>query len=288
MADMFGLYDLIARLLPFECMQMRFMQQALLGLVLLAPMAACMGVQVVNFRMSFFTEAISHSTFTGIAIGLLLSINPHWTTFVFAALLGVAIMFIQRQTKLPTDAIIGVFLAGVVAFGIAMVSRDPNLARDVNRFIYGDILTISSTEILVLAVLAVLLGIFQYIAFNRLLYIGLNPTLAKTHRVPVAAFQYIFAGFLAVLVVFVVRAAGVILAPGLFIIPAAAARNLARSAGKMIWWAVLISISSAVIGFLVSAQPWARTATGATVVLVAFIWFLVSTATLFIRRRLRS
>ena len=67
----------IGRLLPFECMQMRFMQTAMLGLLLIAPMAAIAGTQVVNFRMAFFSDAIGHSAFAGVAFGLLLAISPN-------------------------------------------------------------------------------------------------------------------------------------------------------------------------------------------------------------------
>ena len=77
MPDLAPLYALLAQLLPFECLQARFMQQALAGLLLLAPMAAVMGIIVVNFRMAFFADAISHSAFAGIALGLILSISPH-------------------------------------------------------------------------------------------------------------------------------------------------------------------------------------------------------------------
>jgi zinc transport system permease protein len=271
------IYELIGKLIPAECMQMGFMQMAMLGLVLLAPMAAVMGVQVVNFRMSFFADAISHSTFTGIAIGLLIGLSPNWTTPIFALLLGVGIIAVQRKTNLPTDAVIGVFLAGVVAFGIVMVSREPNLARNIKQFLYGDILSISDTDILILMILAIFMVLFQIFAYNRLLYIGINPTLSSVHGVPVALYQYLFSAFLAVLVVFSVRAAGVILAPGLFIVPAAAARNFAKSAGGMMWWALVIGISSAIAGLLISAQDWAGSATGATVVLVMFAWFILST-----------
>jgi zinc transport system permease protein len=270
------IYGLIGKMIPMECMEMGFMQQAMLGLILLAPMAAMMGVQVVNFRMSFFADAISHSTFTGIAIGLMIGLSPGWTTPIFALLLGISIIAVQRKTNLPTDAVIGVFLAGVVAFGIVMVSREPNLARNIKQFLYGDILSISDVDIFILIILAMLLTLFQIFAFNKLLYIGINPTLSSVHGVSVAPYQYIFSAFLAVLVVFSVRAAGVILAPGLFIVPAAAARNFSKSAGGMLWWALIIAFTSAVAGLLISAQEWAGSATGATVVLVAFAWFIVS------------
>jgi zinc transport system permease protein len=276
MTDLSALYELVPRVLPFDCMRMRFMQQALVGLVLLAPMAAAMGVQVVNFRMAFFADAISHSAFAGVALGLIFSVNPHWTMPAFALLVGLGIMASQRRSALSSDTIIGVFFSAIIAFGLAVISRDRSVARDMQAFLYGDILTITDFEIRAMMLLFVVLMAFQAYGYNRMLYIGLNPVLAQAHRVRVAAYQYIYAGLLSLVVIFSVWAVGVLLVTAMLIVPAAAARNFARSAGAMLWWALLVSATSAVLGLLISAQDWARTTTGATVILVAFVWFLVS------------
>ena len=283
MPDLSMLYDIIPKLLPIESMQMRFMQQALVGLVLLAPMVALMGVQVVNFRMAFFADAISHSAFTGVALGLILAISPHWTMPAFGLLVGLAIVAGQRRSTLSTDTVIGVFFSGVVAFGLAVVSRDKNVARDIQRFLYGDILTITDGDIWAMIALLAVLVSFQTYGYNRMLYIGLNPVVARVHRVRVAAYQYIYAGLLSLVVIFSVWAVGVLLVTAMLIVPAAAARNFARTAGGMVWWALLISVTSAIAGLLISAQDWARTATGATVILVAFGWFLISSGVDLIR-----
>ena len=278
MPDLSPLYALIAHLLPFECMQARFMQQAMAGMLLLAPMSAAMGIMVVNFRMSFFADAISHSAFAGVALGLIFSIDPNWTMPVFGLVVGLGIMLMQRHSSLSSDTVIGVFFSAMVAFGLAMVSRDRSLARDLQKFLYGDILTISDGQILCLVALFLVLMSFLAASYNHLLYIGLNSSLAKAHRIRVAAHQYIFAGLLSLIVMLSVQAVGVLLVTALLVVPAAAARNFARCAGSMFWWALLVGISSAITGLLVSAQDWARTATGATIILVACGWFLVSLA----------
>ncbi|MCL2458122.1 MAG: metal ABC transporter permease [Desulfobulbus sp.] len=278
MPDLGPLYGLLAQLLPFDCLQARFMQQALAGLLLLAPMTAVMGILVVNFRMSFFADAISHSAFAGVAMGLLLALDPNWTMPAFGVLVGLGIVLMQRSSSLSSDTVIGVFFSAMVAFGLAIVSRDRSLARDLQRFLYGDILTISDGQIAALMGLFAVLTAFQACCYNRLLYIGLNPTLARAHRVRVAALQYLFAGLLALIVMFAVQAVGVLLVTALLVVPAAAARNFARSAGAMFWWTIVISLSSAVAGLLLSAQDWARTATGATIILVACGWFALSMA----------
>lgn len=276
MIDLTVLYDLVPQIFPFECLDARFMQQAMIGLLLLAPMAAAMGVQVVNFRMAFFADAISHSAFTGVAIGLLTSLSPRLTMPAFGLLIGLGIIAVQRRSALSSDTVIGVFFSALIAFGLAVVSRDASLARDMQRFLYGDILTIGDGEICWLLVLFVVIMAFQTWGYNRMLYIGISPVLAKTHGVRVAAYQYIYAALLSLVVIFSVWAVGVLLVTALLIVPAATARNLTRSAGAMFLWALLVSVTSAMAGLLVSAQVWAHTATGATVILFAFGWFVVS------------
>jgi len=269
-------YQLIAKLIPLDCMQARFMQQAFVGLILLAPMAAAMGVQVVNFRMAFFADAISHSAFAGVAVGLLASINPKLTMPAFAVIVGLGIIAVQRRSALSSDTVIGVFFSALIAFGLAIVSRDPSAARDMQKFLYGDILTIGDGEIMCLLLLFAAVAAFQAWGYNRMLYIGISPNLAKVHKVGVAAYQYVFASLLSLVVIFSVWAVGVLLVTALLIVPAAAARNFTRSAGGMFWWALVISATSAAAGLLISAQDWAGTASGATVILFAFGWFLVS------------
>ena len=112
------------------------------------------------------------------------------------------------------------------------------------------------------------------LAFNRLLYAGTSGIIARAHRVPVALFEYLFAALLALVVMFSVWGVGVLLVTAMLTVPAASARNFARSAGGMFWWAILVGTSSAVAGLALSVQPWMGTATGATIILVSCLWFL--------------
>lgn len=277
--------DWIGRLMPFECMQMRFMQTAMLGLLLIAPMAAVAGTQVVNFRMAFFSDAIGHSAFAGVAFGLLFAVSPNLTMPLLAVIVGLGIMSVKQRSGLSTDTIIGVFFSAVVAAGLAVVSRYPQAARDMQMFLYGDILTISDQEIVAMFLLLAVFLVFQLFSFNKLICIGLNLQLAKAHRIRIALYQYLFAALLSLVVILSVKAVGVLLVTAMLITPAAAARNLAGSYGKMLWISVLISLFSAVAGLLLSAQEWMRTAAGATIVLCSCVIFCIS---LLFRRRSRA
>ncbi|MDD6088952.1 MAG: metal ABC transporter permease [Desulfovibrionaceae bacterium] len=272
LSDIYTLFSLI----PLDCMQSGFMQRALFGLLLLAPMTAVMGVQVVNLRMAFFSDAISHSAFAGAAVGLLCGVSPHFVMPVFGVAVGVSIMALLRSSSLSSDTVIGVMYAAVMAFGLAVVSRTPSAGRSLQQFLYGDILTITDTDLGWLCVLFAILAAFQMYAYNRLLYIGLHPLLARVHGVPVRCLQYAFAALLSVVVMFSVWAVGVLLVTALLIVPAAAARNLALTAASMLRWAVLIGTTSAAAGLLISAQDGVRTAAGSAVILCACAWFAVS------------
>lgn len=275
MPDLAPVYAILS-LIPLDCLQWRFMQQALLGLLLLAPMASVLGVEVITFRMAFFSDAIGHSAFAGVALGLLCAVPPRLSMPLFGLLVGLCIVAVRRKSNLSADTVIGIAFSAVVAFGLAVVSRAAGVARDMQRFLYGDILTITEGEIAFLFLLLLALLVFQILGYNRLLLIALHPVMARAHGVRVAQWQYVFAGLLAVVVMFSVWAVGVLLVTALLIVPAATARNLAHSAGGMFWWAILVGTSSAFVGLVLSAQEWLATSSGATIILVACGWFAVS------------
>ncbi|MCC8180591.1 MAG: metal ABC transporter permease, partial [Planctomycetes bacterium] len=211
--------------------------------------------------------------------------DPYWSTIAFAILIGLGVTASQRRFTLSVDSIIGVFFSGVVAFGLAAASRDRAVARHAQSFLYGDILTLGDTEIrLMLAALAVVVA-FNLLGNNRLVYIGLNPVLARTHGVRTGVFQYLFSALLALTAIFAVWTVGVFLVTAMLVVPAAAARNVARSAGGMFWYALAVSVISAVAGLLISAQPWAGTATGPTIILVSMGLFILSGLVSWIRKR---
>ncbi|MBR2364118.1 MAG: metal ABC transporter permease [Lentisphaeria bacterium] len=263
-------------------MQMRFMQEAFIGILLLAPLTAAAGIQVVNFRMAFFSDAIGHSVFAGVAIGLLLSVSPAVSMPVTALIVGGGIMLMKRCSRLSSDTVIGVFYSAVAAAGLALISRNPNVARDMQTFLYGDILTISGGEIAYLFILSVAFYIFQIFAFNKLMIIGLDEKLAKAHRIKTALYEFIYVALLALTVIVAVRAAGVLLVTALLIVPSAAARNLASSAGKMFFLALATGLFSGITGLLLSAQESINASSGAMIVLVASAIFLV---TLFLQKK---
>lgn len=258
------------------------MQFALAALLLLTPAAAAMGIQVVTFRMAFFADAISHSAFLGVAIGVVSSIEPRLTMPLLGILVGVVTVAYVRSNQLPSDTTIGVVFAAVVAAGLAVISRHRGEMVNIQRYVYGDVLTLRNEDLWVLLFLFVLVAAFQLVFYNRSIMLGVSSVVAQVHGVPVMLIQYAFAVLVSLVVMLSVQTVGVFLVTAMLIVPASAARNLARSAGTMFWWAQLVAITSACAGLGFSTLPSVGTAPGAMIVLVAFMWFVVSS---FVARR---
>ena len=209
------------------------------------------------------------------------------STFVPSRLVvvtGVLITAVGRRSNLSIDTVIGVFFSAVVAFGLAVVYRERVGAARIQMYLFGDILTLDTAKILEEAALFVVLMAFQAVGYNRMLYVGLSPVLAAAHRVRIRVYQYAYAALLSLVVILSVPAVGVFLVTALLVVPAATARNLARSASGMFWWAVLVGLTSGIAGLLASAQRAVNVPAGAAVVLCASIWFVFS-ALLHVLRR---
>ncbi len=269
-----ALYDLMDTMLPFTWMQPDFMKNALLAVLLITPTCAMMGVKVVNFRMAFFTDAVSHSAFTGVALGVLFHVDPVITLIIFGFLIGLAIIHVKRRSQLNIDTIIGVFMAFCVSLGIAIISARRGLNKSLHSFLYGEIITINETELLFMLLLLITVLIYMVIAFNRLLLLGLNEPLARAQGVKAALFDYSQALLLALVVSIGIRSIGILLITAMLIVPAAAGRNLARSASGMFWNSIIIALASGIAGLILSF--YLDTAVGATIILVGSAFFFIT------------
>ena len=271
---MSAFYHFLDLVLPFAWAEPLFMKRALLAVLMVAPLGAAMGVMVVNFRMAFFSDAISHSAFTGVALGVLLGVDPRWTLIGFGVLVGLAIISVRQRSSLSVDTVIGVFFSFAVALGIVIISARKSLTRDLHSYLYGDALSVSDSELLGVFILFAACAVFLSRWFNQLLLIGINERLAKSQGVKIRALEYAYALLLALTVTVSIRVIGLLLVSALLVVPAAAGRNLARSVRTMFWAAVVVGLGSGVSG-LIASFYW-DSATGATIILVASLAFVLS------------
>jgi ABC-type Mn2+/Zn2+ transport system permease subunit len=240
---------------------------------ILCPM---LGVFVVIRRMSFFGDAIAHSAFTGIALGLVLGIEPSLAAVGFAVIVALGIGFLQAHSKIPSDTIIGVFFSGAAALGILLIGLIQGYRANLFSYLFGDILAVGWTDLLIAGLLLAGVGVCASILRRPLLQVALNRDIAAVQGVPVAAMEYALMVMLAVTVAVSIKLVGIILVTALLIIPAAAARNVSRSIRQMFLFSILFGALSACLGLIGSYSL--NTASGPTIVMVSIALFIASLA----------
>ncbi len=266
-------YAFIDTILPFGWLEPNFMKNALLAVLVAAPLFGTLGSFVVSNKMSFFSDAIGHSALTGIAFGVLLGIKEPMVAMVgFSLILGFAIITVKTRGKSSADTIIGVFSSTSVALGLVLLSATGNFAR-YQKYLIGDILSITPKEIALLVVVAVVTAIVWILLYNKMLLTNLHRTLAKSRGIPVFATEQIFALLTALIVTTSIRWTGLLIINSLLVLPAAAARFVTRNTRSYLLVAMVISLVSSILGLALSYYIGA--ASGATIVLVNGAIFLV-------------
>lgn len=262
--------------LPFAWAQYGFMRTALLAVVVVSPLFALMGTLVVNNRMAFFSDAIGHASLTGIGLGVLLGLaDPFWALLGFGLILGVMIISLQRFTRSTMDTVISLSMSFSIALGVALLAHGGNFNK-FSRYLVGDLLSVTPAEVGHLLLATVVVGGGLLLAYNRILLVGLNETLARSRGLSAWWTQMLFCAAVVMVVIMNLSWVGLLIVNSLLIVPAAGARNIANNARQYVCYAVVIALFSGVTGLI--ASFYADTATGASIVLVAIGCFVVTLA----------
>ena len=221
-------YKLIDILLPFEWLSTNFMKNAFIAILFTGLLFGLFGSMVVNNKMAFFSEALGHSALTGIALGVIFSIEDLTSMIIFGIIFAVGIWWIERQKTISTDTIIGVFSSTAIALGIVLLSFG-NEFSSYSSFLIGDILLVKPMEIFLLVITTGVSIIAWSVLFNKMVLGGINSSLAKSRNVKVDVMKLIFAIMLAVIVMISIKWVGLMIINSLLVLPAATARNVAKN-----------------------------------------------------------
>lgn len=272
MIDFF--YSLIDFLLPFEWTEFSYMKNALLAILLITPLFGLVGTMIVNNKMSFFSDALGHSALTGIAIGVLMGIDNYLISMMgFALLFALCISAVMNTNTSSADTIIGVFSSTGLALGIVLLSASGGFAK-YSSYLIGDILTVQPNEIALLLLILIAVTLLWVRFFNPFLLTSINADLAASKGINVRRAEKVFVIVVAIIVTVSIKWVGVLIINSLLVLPAAAARNLAKSMRSYHFITVAISLFSGVSGLILSY--YTGTAAGGTIVLVAAVIFFVS------------
>ena len=168
----------ICDMLPFEMLQWDFMKNALLAILLMAPLFGLCSTMVVTGKMSFFSDALGHSAFTGIAIGCIFGIAaPTWFAIIFSVIFAVLFSLVRSKSNHTADTLIGVFSSTAVALGIFIATFDGGSFTKYNKYLIGDVLSVTPSEIGLLAIVLIAVILFWIFMSNRLLLSSVHPQL---------------------------------------------------------------------------------------------------------------
>lgn len=269
--------------LPFEMLHWDFMKNALLAALLMAPLFGLTSTMIVTGRMSFFSDALGHSAFTGIAIGAICGIaSPTWMAVIFAVAFALLFSFVRSHSNHAADTLIGVFSSTAVALGIFVATLDGGSFTKYNKYLIGDILSVTPNEIAILALILVAIVVFWIVTSNRLTLCAIHPQLASTRGISVHLTQAVFTAAIAVVITLAISWVGLLILNSLLVLPGAASRNIARNLRQYHLFSVLIALIASIAGLCISY--YAGASAGAAICLVLAFLFLIS----FLMRKARA
>ena len=269
-------YTLIDAVLPFQWAGHIFMKNALLAVLLITPLFGLIGTMVVSNKMAFFSDALGHGSFTGIAIGTLLGlVNPTYAAIIFSVVFALTITTIKEKSRESADTIIGVFSSLGVALGLVLMSLGGGFNK-YSSYLIGDLLSITPEQILVLVLVFIAVIVCWLFIFNKLLLVGINSSLAASRGIKTLPVEMVFTCIVAVVVTISIQWVGLLIINALLVLPAASARNITGNVRRYTFTAIGIAMLSGLSGLI--ASYYFNTATGATIVLVSGIFFFISLA----------
>ena len=264
-------------ILPIEMLRWDFMKNALLALLLMAPLFGLMSTMIVTGRMSFFSDALGHSAFTGIAIGAICGMSaPTWAAVLFSVVFALIFSYVRSRSNQAADTLIGVFSSTAVALGIFIATIGGGSFTKYNKYLIGDILSVTPTEIGLLALVLLVVLVFWVLCANRLTLTAIHPQLASSRGIPVGLSQTLFTVAIAVVVTLSISSVGLLILNSLMVLPGASARNVSKNLRQYHGFSVLFALLAGIGGLTVSY--YLGCSAGAAISLILAVIFAVTFA----------
>ena len=238
----------------FELFNYTFFQHALLGSLFASIACGIIGTYIVTRRLVFISGGITHASFGGIGIGLYTGISPLLSAAIFSVLSAFGVEWLSKRKDMREDSAIAVFWTFGMAIGIIFSFLSPGFAPDLSAFLFGNILTITLTDIWMLIGLSVLLIGFFTCFLNPIIYIAFDREYARSQRIPVVLFEYILMMLIALTIVACLRMIGIVLVISLLTLPQMTANLFTNSFKKIIWLSIGIGYLGCLGGLFLSYQ----------------------------------
>ncbi len=265
----------------FEPLSYGFMQRGMAAALMVGVLCAVVGCYVVLRGMAFLGDALAHAILPGVALAYLLKGNLLVGALVASVVVGLGIGLLSRQGRIREDTAIGILFAAALALGVAMISTVQTYAVDLTHILFGNILGVSPTDLLIIAGLGAIVIVTIVFLYKEFLVVSFDRVLAATLRLPVEGLRNLMLILIALTIVVSLQAVGVGLVAAMLVTPAATAYLLTRRLPPMMVIAAVIGAASGIVGLYLSY--YLNIASGAAIVLVATGFFVL--AYLFAPRR---
>ncbi len=250
-----------------------FMQRALAAGILIGLLSGYYGVFVVQRQLSFLGIGLAHSAFGGVALGLLIGVNPLWVALPFTVVVALAISWVTQRGSVSGDTAIGIFFSIAIALGVLFLAMRENYTADAFAYLFGSILAVKPVDLWVIGGVTVM-TLATLPMWGRWAYATFDRDLARADGVPVRRDDYVLAALLAVAVVAAVKLVGIVLVAAFLVIPPATARLVTATFRAMSVVAVLLGATTAIAGLI--ASYLFDVPSGATIILVQALVFFVA------------
>lgn len=236
----------------WSILQYPFIQQAILGSLLISIIAGMIGSYIVFRRLSFISGGLTHASFGGIGIGLYTGISPTLSAGIFAVFSAIGVEWLSHRKEMTSDSAIAIFWTLGMATGIIFTYLTPGFTSDLSTYLFGNILTITTTDLWLLAALAIVLLIFFIRKINIILSIAFDREYARSRGINVSFYEYLLMIFIALTIVFSLRMVGIVLVISLLTIPQITAHLFTNCFKRIIFYSMGISFLSCIIGLYFS------------------------------------
>lgn len=242
-----------------EILEYDFMRRALLAALLIGAIAPAFGVFLVLRRLSLIADSLSHVALAGVAIGLLTNIFPPYIALASTGTAAVAIEELRSRRMLPGDAALAVFLYGALAVAVVIISIAGGFNSSLFGFLFGSILTVSTSDLWLIGALAVVVGLFVVMFISELAQASFDADLARINGVRVHALNIGLAVITGATITLSMRVVGVLLIGALIVVPVLVAlrisTGLARTVATASLVGIVVSVSGIVISFYTDVSP---------------------------------
>ena len=236
----------------FDILSFGFMQNAIISGIAISLICSTVGLFLVLRKYSLFGDALAHSAFGGVALGLFLGVYPLWAAYVVSILSALALTKIRQKFDISGDAIIAILLSSGIAVGIVLISLSGGFSIDIFSFLFGSVLLVSTENVIMILGLSAAILIILITGYKKFMYITFSEEQAQVSGIPVEKLNYLLIAIAGVTVVTSMQLVGVLLVSALFVIPNVTAMMFKRSFKQTVILSMSFSVFSTVAGIMIS------------------------------------